>query len=375
MRMRRLVFWLHLASALFAGLLLVPMSLTGAAMAFERPLTEYVERDARSTGPALAPSRLMEAAGGRVRSIEVPRDPERPALVVSDGRALLLDVATGATLRESRVRAVFGALEDVHRTLGFAFVGRREVGTTLTGLAAIGMATLATSGLVLWWPRGLRGERRARALAERLRLGARRPAESHATRDWRFHHVFGIWSMAVLLTASLTGIVLGFEGVRAKLGTRPPTFEPHAALDLDGAFAEAQARIPEWRAIRVKLPPKDGALQLRVRVGPGVRPAHWATFVTRPGGIAVIRHEDGALGDRVRGWSRWLHTGQALGTLGPLAWMLAALSVSVLAYTGYALAWRRWRRARTSARRRRLSNDERPRGAGAGASDRLGERG
>ena len=49
---------------------------------------------------------------------------------------------------------------------------------------------------------------------------------------------------------------------------------------------------------------------------------------------------------RVRSWTRFLHTGEALGALGQAVAALASLGGCVLVYTGFALAWHRWRRWR-----------------------------
>lgn len=60
---------------------------------------------------------------------------------------------------------------------------------------------------------------------------------------------------------------------------------------------------------------------------------------------AVLRREgfaDQALGRQVRSWTRFLHTGEALGPLGQLVAGLASFGGCVLIYTGFALAWRRF---------------------------------
>lgn len=45
---------------------------------------------------------------------------------------------------------------------------------------------------------------------------------------------------------------------------------------------------------------------------------------------------------KIRSWTRFLHTGQALGWVGQLVAGLACLAACVLVYTGFALAWRRF---------------------------------
>jgi uncharacterized iron-regulated membrane protein len=53
-------------------------------------------------------------------------------------------------------------------------------------------------------------------------------------------------------------------------------------------------------------------------------------------------HADLPAARRLRTWTRFLHTGEALGAGGQLVAALASLGGCVLAYTGFALAWRRF---------------------------------
>lgn len=67
---------------------------------------------------------------------------------------------------------------------------------------------------------------------------------------------------------------------------------------------------------------------------------------------AVLRRDgfaDQNLGRQVRSWTRFLHTGEALGPLGQLLAGLASFGGCVLMYTGFALAWRRFFGRRTPA--------------------------
>jgi uncharacterized iron-regulated membrane protein len=52
---------------------------------------------------------------------------------------------------------------------------------------------------------------------------------------------------------------------------------------------------------------------------------------------------------QLRSWTRYLHTGEAVGWPGQLLAAIASLGGCVLVYTGFALAWHRWRRWRSSS--------------------------
>ena len=44
---RKIIFWMHLVSALFAGVIIFIMCVTGALLSFERQMIEFSEREAR----------------------------------------------------------------------------------------------------------------------------------------------------------------------------------------------------------------------------------------------------------------------------------------------------------------------------------------
>src|SRR5688500_17693870 len=53
-RLRTILFWIHLVAGLSAGLVIAVMGATGAAMAFEPQLLEWIERDRRRADPPAA---------------------------------------------------------------------------------------------------------------------------------------------------------------------------------------------------------------------------------------------------------------------------------------------------------------------------------
>jgi uncharacterized iron-regulated membrane protein len=54
MTFRKFIFWLHLIAGLIAGLSIGIMCFTGTALAFEKELVAYAERDVRRIGPPAA---------------------------------------------------------------------------------------------------------------------------------------------------------------------------------------------------------------------------------------------------------------------------------------------------------------------------------
>jgi uncharacterized iron-regulated membrane protein len=62
MTFRKILFWVHLLAGLIAGLLIAIMCFTGTALAFEKELVAYAERDARRIAPPAAETPRLSLA-------------------------------------------------------------------------------------------------------------------------------------------------------------------------------------------------------------------------------------------------------------------------------------------------------------------------
>ena len=119
---------------------------------------------------------------------------------------------------------------------------------------------------------------------------------------------------------------------------------PVSLAGLDAGLAAVKAANPDWNTIQVSLP-RAGTAQFSVsgshRGRPDLRKQLTVDLAT-----AQITKSEGmenqSLGRRIRGWVRWVHTGEALGWVGQAISGLAAFSAVVLVYTGFALSWRRF---------------------------------
>lgn len=366
---RTALFWLHFAVGTLVATVVIVMASTGTLMAFEHEILAGL--DARWTVQApedqrekLPPSQLLSRVESKlpspssIKALTLSAREGAPALVATKGGGFwLVDPYRGEILTESRARAFFSFVEDVHRNLALARFDRSAIGKTVTGWTAVGVVVLGLSGLVLWWPRG-RGEGRFRRVLFFRRAG------SAAARDFNWHNVIGIWTAPVLVVIALCGISISFDGVKRFVNTtfgvaaaraEPPP--PLGGFDLDVAYLEAIRRVPDWTAVNVRWPARDGKLTLRVRTKTGTRPDQWnfLTYDIKTGAVASFsRYEEAKTGTKILGWGRWLHTGQALGVVGQALWALSAIGATGLAWTGLSMAWRRTRRtigSRTHASR------------------------
>ncbi|MFT3828459.1 MAG: PepSY-associated TM helix domain-containing protein [Opitutaceae bacterium] len=291
--MRRVLFWLHLAAGIIAGLVIAILCFTGAALAFEKQLVAWAERDARRVElPAHATRLPLTELTQRVRlahpeakptALVVAADP-RAAIIFQLGRARSLyanpytgDIRMPAS---TRVHDSLHTLEDWHRWLALGG-DHRPVGKAITGAANSTFLVLAVTGLYLWWPRSWswRGLRAVAVLNLRV---------TGKARDWNWHHALGLWSAPVLIVLTLTALPISYRRANNLLytatGTEPPApaigptttppgpAMPHAAADaqplaLDALFAAATAAQPAWTELTFRLAVPE-------RRGPAATPRH-----------------------------------------------------------------------------------------------------
>lgn len=374
---RSVVFWLHLAVGVSAGLVIGFMSLTGVLLAFEPQITDWLERDRRTVQPPPGATRLpIETLVARAREARPDRRPSMvtlradptAALVVSfgrDGGALFVDPYRGTVLGGlSPVHDFLHAVLEWHRWLG-----SREGGKPITGAANLAFLGLVVFGGYLWWPRQvIRFDPRLRGRA----------------RDFNWHNAIGIWCAPVLLVLTLTGVVMSYQWANDLLyrlaGSEPPppagpavptgragapgsrpredpsarAMESRPVTGTDALWARAERQAPGWVAISLRVPARpDGAATFFIQEPAGWHPAPRSQLVLDPATAEIVRWEPyvgQSLGRRLRSWVRPLHTGEAGGVIGQSVAVVASAGGTVLVWTGLALAWRRFRRWRRRTR-------------------------
>lgn len=395
MRFRNILFWTHLVAGVIAGLSIAIMCFTGTVLAFEKQLVRWSERDARRVSiPAEGQTRLpLDALIERVRvaqpearpaAIIVSADPQ-DAVTISLGRdnSLFVNPYTGE-LRKPESTAVHDFMHimvDWHRFLALSGE-QRATGKLINGICNIAFCVLAITGLYLWMPRSW-SWRSVRALSLfnwKLRGKAR---------DFNWHNVIGLWSAPILIVLTLTAIPISFRWGNALVyrlvGEEPPAqagppgsaapapqLPPIAAgarpLSREAQFAAIQKEFPQWQQITLRLaapgrgrapaaaspaaaparaerPAGPQPLNFTVKL-PGTWPRTATTSVVmNPFTGDLLRREgfeDLTPARQIRSWTRFLHTGEALGWGGQLVAGIASLGGCFLAYTGFALAWRRF---------------------------------
>lgn len=230
---RRILFWLHLVAGLIAGLVVAVMSFTGAAIAFEKDLVAWAERDVRrNTPPAGSAQRvplrdLLSSAREKEpeslpSSIAVSSDPAA-AVAITFGRDNVYHANpyTGELRKpaSTRMHDFMHVMLVWHRYLGFEGETSRPVGKAINGACNLAFLFLAISGLYLWWPRNW-SWRGFKAIAVfNLRLAGK-------SRDFNWHNSIGLWTAPILIVLTLTAVPISYRWgtnlVYHLTGTEPP---------------------------------------------------------------------------------------------------------------------------------------------------------
>lgn len=358
---RKCFFWAHLALGLAAGSIILVLAATGMVLAFEDPVVQWLDRGYRvQVAAAPMPLRAIaaEARKGlpkeRLSAISLERGPASPVtLQFGADKAYLADPGSGKVLGPSapRARAFFRQVEGIHRWFGQD--GKAKgVALQVKGAANGAFFIMILSGLCLWWPR----PKNPPVLW--FKKGARGKA-----RDFNWHNVLGLWAWIPIVLISGTGLILSYGWANDLLyrltGNEVPV-RPQARVerltgqrgqdappvDWDGALLAAQAQAPAWRAMTLRAPrPGRDEISVSIVTEDAPPPRGRGTLTLRAGSGEFLRwepYEAQNWGRKLRLWARWTHTGQSLGLLGQSLMALACVAILALAWTGFALSWRRF---------------------------------
>ncbi len=359
MQFRKLLFWLHLIAGCLGGLVILIMSLTGVLLTYERQILARVERGAFDVtpGPMRLPlegllSRVVDQHGPMPAGINVTVRSDLTAPVeLNFGKegVKYFDPYTGRMLGnpDKHWRSFFQKVTAYHRWL--AGEGEwRATGKAITGACTLAFLVLVLSGLYLWLPRKWTWQHLTPITWFRAGLSGK-------ARDFNWHNAIGIWCAVPLFFVILSALPISYPWANQLIyqvtGTTMPKQEnsppPKASSDVTGfdrLWLKATQQAPDWKSISFRLTDAS-PLAFTVDRGDGGQPQLRGTLMLDRETAELVRWEsfsDFNTGRQVRGFSRFLHTGEALGIIGQTIAGLASLGGVFLVYTGIALACRRF---------------------------------
>ncbi|HEU4959028.1 MAG TPA: PepSY-associated TM helix domain-containing protein [Sphingomonas sp.] len=352
LQLRRAWFQVHKWIGLILAVLIIPLSLSGALLVWDKPVDRLLNpaRYAVSGAALLPPHAYADAAravlgpGQPIASLTFPDGkgpvvlqasmsgakrragpPSRISVWLDPPTARVLDVADSGT----------GVLRVMHRLHGSLMVP--GIGRKIVGWIGVAMMLSCFTGLWLWWPtvgswlKGLRWRR-------------------HRNLDTNLHHLVGFWIALPLFVLSLTGAWISFPGLFG--GGRPaglpgrggqPIAAPTQSLDTIAAAAE--------------------------RAGGTVRTITWPTAGADPDWRVALEDRTLTIGDRdgavapvpdrphggpgLAGAMRRIHDGEGMGPVWQAIIFVGGILPAALAVTGLVMWWRaRGWRAAVAARKR-----------------------
>jgi uncharacterized iron-regulated membrane protein len=366
--LRKTLFWAHLSIGVTAGLFVFIMAATGVVLAFEKQMVDFVDRNIRSVVvPNEARPRslnhLLESVRrsglGEPTAIVLRDEPQASTqFSIGRGKTVYVDPYSGAVLGVSSAAAheFFFGVERLHRALA-APLGSKGVGHWLAAVSNLLFGALILFGVVLWLPRKWNWKTVRAVIAFRTGLKGR-------AREWNWHNVLGIWCALPLFVIVLTGVVMSFDWANALLfrltGSTPAASArgggdrgPHGDRGLgrgnepnyDRLLTAAMTLNPDWRTITLSISRNANApVPVSVDAGTGGQPQKRTQYWLNRETGAVLRKiafSDGSLGQRLRAFVRFGHTGEYGGLVGQSVAGGASLAACVLVYTGFFLAIRR----------------------------------
>lgn len=368
--LRRLWLKLHRWLGLCLAVLIVPISISGAALVWHDALDNALNPARyRVSGPeaALPPSVYLERAATalgpqfKVTGLRYPDAAVAPVRVAARGPAgpgegrprlmtVFLDPPTGTVLEAVDFRSsLVGVVHVLHGNLLIPGPFGRQV----VGWVGAAMLVMSLTGLWLWWPRN-------GSLRRAFRW--KRAPETSAN----LHHLFGFWISVPLAVVSLTGIYLSFpqaaRSVTAALAPMaPPAPRPGSGevasnpkLTPERARELAQAAEPAAKLVALFLPAAEGRQAAPERGGDAARareaaPSWRVQLRAADGGLVDLSVDDGdasvrrspvsPAGNRAAALIRAIHEGHA-GPLWAAIVFLTGVLPLVFAVTGL-LIWLR----------------------------------
>lgn len=255
-------------------------------------------------------------------------------------------------------------LYELHRSLLL-----REAGHTAVGIVGLLLLGVVLTGVVTSWPRKTSRAAWRRTLTVKVSAAPRR-------RYYDLHRAIGMWMFAFLLLMSVTGAYLCFpKQGRALVAALLPTVEPApqattvnhvmpvgaAAPDPDALLAKAETLWPDASWSRVQLPrawTDDYEVRLLQPGEPRADTGDTRVRLSAQGQVLDVRDPlQAPSGEILLAWLFPLHSGEALGLPGRIAWTLFGWAPPLLFATG---AWLWLQRRRTRASRNRVHPRDQP---------------
>jgi uncharacterized iron-regulated membrane protein len=345
--LRKLIFNLHLYTALAAGVFVVILGVTGSIMAFEDDLDRILNPalfkvqpgGQRLPIPQLLDSLKAAFPGQKFNGLRIGSRPDESCYTGIQGGQVFLNPYTGQILGARTTPTRLMTIHQLHLRLLLGPAGKNVV-----NIVAFVLVWLVFSGVYLWW-----SLKRAT-----IQFGASLRRVIFDT-----HNTVGIFSAVFLLAAGISGIVIHYDGeigewlndvTHAKSPVRMVPSTPRAGvkpITPDDAIRDALAALPGTALIAYIGPngPKGSyyvSLHFPEDLTPGGR--SWVVVDQYSGQPLFIENSRSApAGTWTIIQNRAIHTGDIFGYPTKILMAVACLLLIIQAITGYYMCWKKVR--------------------------------
>jgi uncharacterized iron-regulated membrane protein len=345
--MRKLIFNLHLYTALIAGLFVVILGVTGSIMAFEDDLDRIfnpglfkVEPGTQAQPIPVLQDALKKAyPGQRFNGLHVPSSPDEAYYAQARTTQIFLNGYTGQIIGTRQLPTTLMQIHTLHLRL---LMGKP--GANIVCAVGIVLVWLVASGIYLWWP---------------LKRASVKLGSSLRRFTFDLHNAAGIYSATFLLVLALTGIFVHFDEdignwIHRLANTTPPlrnlpsVVQPGVKpITPDRAIEIARTALPGASPISYSGPanPK-GSYSVAMRYPEDLTPGgrSWVNIDQYSGNVLFVESSRTApAGTKFIIENRAIHTGDIWGYPTKILMSLSSLMVVIQAITGYYMWWKKLR--------------------------------
>lgn len=216
----RLWFKAHWILGLGAGLVLVVVGLSGAALSYEKEILRAINKNSYTVevpehGKKLPLERVLAQVQGELKkpinALALSSTPNASMTVTVAGEGAnarrgvthYVNPYTGELLPQIQGQGFFMFMQDLHRRLTYGSVGKQIVGAS-----SLILLVLVLSGIYLYWPRIRRG------FGKSLTFNVKSKGRYFL---YSMHSAIGMWVTLLYVLAVLTGLYWSYDWYRAGL--------------------------------------------------------------------------------------------------------------------------------------------------------------
>jgi uncharacterized iron-regulated membrane protein len=371
---------MHLGTGMLVSVLVLFFSVTGALLAYERPILQTADKRFYPADPIpqnSVPLTLDTLVAGAMATIPQPvemltlhHDRQLPAEILAANRSVYFANRYSGKVEgpaSPRVRSFFTEVTALHRWFGLS-TAHHTAATAVKGVVALLFLFLLFSGSILWMPSSWKHSSLRRGMVPRF-------DDSGRARNYNWHKVTGFWTALPLGIIVFTGLIMAYPWANAQLfrlarsplpprGTENANARRHGVgmhalpTHLDEAFAEATRGVQDWQTATLRLPTMGNAMSFTLDRSEGGHPDKREQVSVDTKTLLVLHREPFTAlsrGQQWRSWVRFAHTGEAGGWWGESLALMSACGAALLSITGVVLAFDRLRRWRRSASRSQVN--------------------